>query len=283
MEQGNNSRINYETGFPSNWKPKIEDIYTLLCDDVRGCIVADSTTIDESSVSWGVYSRVETTIDRSSVFFDVSYQREHGVIAIYIDVGLIGERKFRLGYSLSEESFLYEPGRCISGNIENGIRDHIASICAERGCSYRKYEELVRRFSYGQYLGLSDSLVADSIRFDRNHSLLDWVGFDIKKERKTNKKAEKLLLSYLSKSQKKQYKQDKTFVAIGSSTKTKYQINPWEQINVYALDSSGVNVTGKMCVVFSDSIPIEDHMLAQKLLIETNEEEFLDKAIKWAI
>lgn len=106
--------------------------------------------------------------------------------------------------------------------------------------------------------------------------------FVSKTAERENEKAKKLLWSCLSRKQKKMYKQDKTFIAIGNVTGTKYLIRNQTQINIVQLDDDG-NWVEKLCTVPTERIPVEDHQLAQKLMIETEEDVFLDKVIRWSI
>ena len=98
-----------------------------------------------------------------------------------------------------------------------------------------------------------------------------------------NPRAEKLLLSQCDDAQKKQYKKHNWIIVYGHDTGTKYRIRHDSQINVDVLD--GDTVLYRLCtvadIILNGRMPIEDNMLAQKTLIELNECEFLDKAIRW--
>lgn len=96
-----------------------------------------------------------------------------------------------------------------------------------------------------------------------------------------NKKAEELLLSHCNKKQKSDYKKNNWFIVKGQSG-TRYRIRRASQINVDVLD--GNTVCYKLCTVpdkHGAGLPVEDQMLAQKTLIELDEEQFLSIAIKW--
>lgn len=96
---------------------------------------------------------------------------------------------------------------------------------------------------------------------------------------KENKKAKELLLSCLTKQQKKQYEKHNWFIVRGSETGLVYRINRKSQINVDLMD--GDVVVKRLCTVPDEYVPIEDHLLAQKLMLETDEMDFLSRAIEW--
>lgn len=97
---------------------------------------------------------------------------------------------------------------------------------------------------------------------------------------KADKKAEKLLLSCLSRQQKKDYKQHGHFFVTGNATNHRYKITKGRVKNIYQVDDSSIPVA-RHCVESADRVPMGDHLLAQKLLIEANEEEFLRVKIDW--
>lgn len=132
------------------------------------------------------------------------------------------------------------------------------------------------RFSYN-YTGFTDR---DIDRIIRTGEIWGYPTLQTEKKFIANKKAEKLLLSCLSKSQKEEYERNSCFTVKGNITGKRYRIHSFKQINIEELDKLG-NVMSKFCVVSSEYVPTEDHMLSQKLLIETNEELFLQTAIRW--
>jgi hypothetical protein len=116
-----------------------------------------------------------------------------------------------------------------------------------------------------------------------DESQLNWVnGLRVCAADETNEKAKELLLSCLTPEQESDYLESNSFVAIGNETGTSYRINRGRQINIVKLDSDYRPVM-KLCTVSVERIPVEDHMLAQKLMIETEEDAFLKKAIKWEL
>lgn len=98
-----------------------------------------------------------------------------------------------------------------------------------------------------------------------------------------NERAEALLLSQCDDEQVAQYKKHNYIIVCGHETGNTYRIRYAYQINIDVLDGS--RVLYKLCTVadpeLNAGMPIEDNMLAQKTLIELNEQEFLDIAIRW--
>ena len=87
-------------------------------------------------------------------------------------------------------------------------------------------------------------------------------------------KAEKLLVKNLSAEQKKDWLADRTFMVTGNTTGIQYKLT---KSRTYGIETYlyGRKI-GKLCVVAKDpKIPIYDQLLAQKLLIETDEKAFV--------
>lgn len=167
-----------------------------------------------------------------------------------------------------------------SGDIDS-MKESIASNIIQRVMAHLDAIKLNGRieswrFSYN-YTGFIDRDFNNSLR---NGEIWGYPTLQTEKIFRTNEKAERLLLSCLSKSQKEEYKNNSYFTVRGNVTGKKYRINSCKQINIEELDKLG-NVTSKLCVVSNEYVPMEDHMLSQKLLIETNEELFLQTAIRW--
>jgi hypothetical protein len=103
------------------------------------------------------------------------------------------------------------------------------------------------------------------------------------------RRARKLLLSWLSPSQRTQFKRDETFVAIGSVSGKRYTLKLSGIYNVntgdWMLGERGKYV--EYCTMLPLAPPhgrtryydvLEDRMLAQKIAIETDEGGFLSRA-----
>lgn len=98
-----------------------------------------------------------------------------------------------------------------------------------------------------------------------------------------NTRAKELLLSQCTESQVREYEKHRRITVYGGITGNKYRIRHAYQINIDVMDRD--RVMYKLCTVadpeLNESIPIEDNMLAQKTMIELNEQEFLQIAIRW--
>lgn len=102
-------------------------------------------------------------------------------------------------------------------------------------------------------------------------------------KRLASQKARELLLDHCNKKQQSDYKKNEWFIVKGK--KNVYRIRKASQINVDVLDKKG-DVKYKLCTVpdkNNSGLPIEDQLLAQKTLIELNEQQFLDIAIRWEV
>lgn len=86
-------------------------------------------------------------------------------------------------------------------------------------------------------------------------------------------RARALLLSMLSVKQREQLQRDRFFEVIAQGSKRRYRIHQGTHGNVKLLDDTGREVTS-YCAQPPD-VPAEDAMLAQKLMLELHEEDFL--------
>ncbi len=85
------------------------------------------------------------------------------------------------------------------------------------------------------------------------------------------RKAEALLREHLDPEQQDQLNRNNQFRLIARSGRC-YEISRGHAGNIFAF---GGAQTMKYCIHTRESMPDADHMLAQKLLLESNEEEFL--------
>ena len=94
-------------------------------------------------------------------------------------------------------------------------------------------------------------------------------------------RAEGLLYEHLTDEQRAEIKRHKFFVVKGGKTGRKYRINADGGLvaNVHEIDDRGA-VRRRLCAHISHAAnaPIFDHLLAQKLMLEYQEEEFLKVA-----
>lgn len=85
-------------------------------------------------------------------------------------------------------------------------------------------------------------------------------------------RARKLLVDSLTPDQKKDYDKDMSFIVYGQKTGNRYRINHGRAGNVHRIDGGKLR---KYCAHPAMHVPNEDTMLAQKLMIEIHEEDFL--------
>lgn len=90
-------------------------------------------------------------------------------------------------------------------------------------------------------------------------------------------RARALLVESLTAEQREQYDENMEFIVYGQKTKKQYLIKDGRVGNVEELDSAG-RTRRRYCAHPQMGLPDADTMLAQKLMIECNEDEFLDKA-----
>lgn len=89
-------------------------------------------------------------------------------------------------------------------------------------------------------------------------------------------RAKRLLESMLSVREREQYQREQFFDVIGQHSKRRYRVRQGTHGNVRLLDESGREVSS-FCAQ-PNGVPAEDAMLAQKLMLETDERAFLHVA-----
>ena len=90
-------------------------------------------------------------------------------------------------------------------------------------------------------------------------------------------RAEMLLLTCLSPVQRSEYERWQFFHATGSATGRTYRVLRRRAGSVQAIDGLG-RPSDAFCTVLPESAPIEDQMLAQKFMLESDEPGFLELA-----
>jgi hypothetical protein len=96
-----------------------------------------------------------------------------------------------------------------------------------------------------------------------------------------NFRARELLLSKLTQEQRETFERNNWFVVTGGKTNTRYRLEGHTLIaNIVVL--SGDNAAYRLCGHCHRSLPMSDHLLAQKLMLEYDEEEFLKIANRHA-
>jgi hypothetical protein len=97
-----------------------------------------------------------------------------------------------------------------------------------------------------------------------------------------NQRARELLLSKLSPEQRDCFNKNKWFVVEGGQTKKKYRIKSHGYIaNIDVLGDNG-KVMHRLCVHCAHDIPLEDHLLAQKIMLELAENDIVKLANRHA-
>jgi hypothetical protein len=90
-------------------------------------------------------------------------------------------------------------------------------------------------------------------------------------------RAHALLLSHLTPAQRQTFETNKWFVVEGGRSKTRYRVRSHACAgNIELLD--GERVTHRLCGHCDHTIPLGDQLLAQKLMLELDEDEFLKLA-----
>jgi hypothetical protein len=99
----------------------------------------------------------------------------------------------------------------------------------------------------------------------------------------SSEKAKQLLLDHLTPDQRDMVEKNGWFVIEGGKTGKRYRIKSGTVTgNVEELDNSEKTIA-KYCCHLNHQYPHSDHHLAQKLMIEWDEEEFLRKANRTAV
>jgi hypothetical protein len=92
-----------------------------------------------------------------------------------------------------------------------------------------------------------------------------------------NQRAFVLLLSFLNRRQRRQYREFGYFTLLTKDRKRRYRIKKGWGGNVERLDHKG-HVIERYCIHPREWVPDEDNMIAQKLMLLTDEERFLKTA-----
>src|SRR5258708_17075384 len=93
-------------------------------------------------------------------------------------------------------------------------------------------------------------------------------------------KSEILFREWLSPAQLAQYEEKRYFEVVGSKSGNRYRIHVGTQQSVYELDKTGRPVRG-WCFMPQGCLPAGDVMLAQKIALETSEEEAMKVALSF--
>lgn len=91
-----------------------------------------------------------------------------------------------------------------------------------------------------------------------------------------NKRAEQLLIENLSLRQREEYQRHGYFVVFGRN-RMRYRIRKGLTGNVDVVNPAG-DVIHRLCAHIRDEVPVADNMLAQKLMLEFDDEDFQRRA-----
>lgn len=90
-------------------------------------------------------------------------------------------------------------------------------------------------------------------------------------------RAKKLLRESLSDQQRQDYDEYGHFYVEGNDSGQRYRINEGRMVNINVMD--GEDIKYNLCAHVRDYVPDPDNMLAQKLMLENCEQQFLDIAV----
>jgi hypothetical protein len=95
--------------------------------------------------------------------------------------------------------------------------------------------------------------------------------------REMEARAAALLREHLDAEQAKQFAKDRSFTVITKDGRRRYRVREGFQRNIDQVDPSGKRLR-TLCAHCIEDLPVHDQMLAQKLMLEHREEEFLKMA-----
>lgn len=90
-------------------------------------------------------------------------------------------------------------------------------------------------------------------------------------------RAEQLLTEHLNAEQREQFQRERRFTVISKDGQRRYRINTGYSRNIERIDEAGKRLK-TLCAHPKEQLPDYDHMLAQKLMLEHSEDEFLQIA-----
>lgn len=146
--------------------------------------------------------------------------------------------------------------------VEFGRAAIEAASEAEREYQRLRQAELEQRVRHRQLIDYS--------RYER-HGEPGRISLDDPDE--AENRARDLLLSCLTPAQQEEYTATRSFT-VKVKSGNRYRIEQHRNYNVIRLDKKG-QVVSELCAGPVEEVPLEDQMLAQKLLLETDEAEFL--------
>ena len=166
--------------------------------------------------------------------------------------------------------------------VQEHVSEHIAHSLISEFSDLDIRENLRRYPPYGNSMGyIVPEDFHERLLSYRDHVESALFIEDPKEKEEATKRATELLISYLDEDQRESFDKNKTFVCWGSESGTPYRINHKTQINVDVLNENLEKTGVQLCAVPDEKVPIPDHMLAQKIMIENDENRFLEIADEW--
>lgn len=118
--------------------------------------------------------------------------------------------------------------------------------------------------------------VQEPTREELNQIEIRKIGAQIRRGKAIDR-ARELLIESLTPEQREEYDKNKSFIVFGQKTGKRYLIKDGRAGNVHELDKDD-RPRHKYCAHPLMMLPNPDTMLAQKLMLECHEQDFLDKA-----
>jgi len=104
---------------------------------------------------------------------------------------------------------------------------------------------------------------------------------EAERQRKANDKSKDLFFEFLDESQKTEFEEN-GYVTVVSQQKNLYRISEGRTFNVLGLNRA-LKAVAKYCLQTIGYVPIYDQMLVQKLMLENEEDRFLEKANRTSV
>lgn len=160
--------------------------------------------------------------------------------------------------------------------VSTAVEDHLDQTPSllDRWPSEPEHQEDELRFRQAVRRGVARRAQAENARIEAERA-----HFKQEEERSAAARARALALlrSHLTPAQRQTFATNKWFVVEGGRSKAKYRIRSHACAgNIEILD--GERVTHRLCGHCDSSIPLGDQLLAQKLMLELDEDEFLKLA-----
>lgn len=245
----------------SSWPPGLEWLggFVRRLEDMCYRLSAGSITIRIDSDSRGNI-RILFTARKpiAPLYFDMSYNREEQYWAPHIEGEL---RNAISNYYSSQATKRYAQGYRPRLIAFDALDD---TIMRQATINIRFAIDQIRAREYRRLEDEVVSLWSEPTKEDKNRH-------------EANTKAEKFLLEKLSPTQRLDWKTNNFFLVKGNITGISYKLKLGRIYNIEAF-LFGKRI-GMFCITSkNDNIPIYDLLLAQKLLIETDEQAFINMA-----